>query len=382
MADKKRIIMAGATLGCIGAIGFFMQGGMGKSAQPQPRLVVTSAGLAGTVPGQASPDSKIVEPVEISGVELTAADNELAAKPVAPVVAKPALPQDEAPQAEQPAEQQAASDAEQPIQPIAPVQVSEQPEAVSFLELTPASPPVEPTTRSEPEIDAQCDITMNGTEIAGALVKLSLSAPCLPNERVTMHHNGMMFTESTDDEGKLDLAVPALAENAVFIASFPNSKGAVANVNVTTLALYDRAVVQSEFSSGIGLHALEFGADYTGEGHIWSNAPGEVAAAATGKGGFMTLLGNPAISEGSMAQIYTFPSGLADRSGDVTLSTEIEVTNMNCGHEIEAQALEVNAGSQPKMQTLNLTMPDCDAVGDFLVLKNLLNDLKVAANSQ
>ena len=80
-----------------------------------------------------------------------------------------------------------------------------------------------------------------------------------------------------------------------------------------------------------------------------------------------------------MAQVYTFPSAMAEESGNVELSVEIEVTNSNCGLEIEAQALQVKAGAQPKVQTLDLTMPDCDAVGDFLVLKNLVDDLKVAA---
>ena len=52
---------------------------------------------------------------------------------------------------------------------------------------------------------------------------------------------------------------------------------------------------------------------------------------------------------------------------------------MNCGLEIEAQALETKTEGGIKTKNLTLPVPDCDAVGSFLVLNNLLEDLKVAA---
>ena len=367
--DKKRIIMASSTLACIGAIGFFMQGG--KNA-PAP---MATAGMIGTAPGV----NGMPTPVEISDISLTSADTELVQPPTAPKATAEAPPQVDAPVA---VEREVAPEVAKVAEPIEIEREGAEPVDMSLLDTVPASPQAKPAQLDEPKITEQCEIAMTGTETAGALVKLELDAPCLPNERVTLHHNGMMFTETTDARGRLGIAVPALAENAVFIASFANNDGAVANVNVTTLGLYDRAVVQSDFISSVGLHALEYGSGYEGNGHIWANAPGDIAGAAIGKGGFMTLLGNPAVSDGNMAQVYTFPSGLAEQSGDVELSVEIEVTAMNCGHEIEAQSLQVMSGAQPRVQALDMTMPDCDAVGDFLVLKNLVNDLKVAAISQ
>ena len=372
--DKKRIVMAGGTLACIGAIGFFMQGG-GLGSKPK-------APMAQPVQMSANPGVNGMQtPVDISEISLTSADVEVLQPPQMPTAGTPvkqALPQIETPATDAPVS--AALAAEQPVAAAKPeTSEIEQPVAISLLDPKPAATMPKPSMREAPTLSEGCEIKMNGSEIAGALVKLDLTAPCLPNERVTLHHNGMMFTETTDAGGKLDLVVPALAENAIFIASFPNSEGAVANVKVTSLDLFDRAVVQSEFMSAVGLHALEYGAGYEDRGHVWANATGEIADAALGKGGFMILLGNPAVSEGTMAQVYTFPSAMAEESGNVELSVEIEVTNSNCGLEIEAQALQVKAGAQPKVQTLDLTMPDCDAVGDFLVLKNLVDDLKVAA---
>ncbi len=93
----------------------------------------------------------------------------------------------------------------------------------------------------------------------------------------------------------------------------------------------------------------------------------------------MILLGNPAVSAAQTAQVYTFPTKLAKQGGDIELSVEIEVTAANCGKDIEAQSLQTMPNSAPEVHSLDLAMPDCDAIGDFLVLKNLLNDLKVAS---
>ena len=67
-----------------------------------------------------------------------------------------------------------------------------------------------------------------------------------------------------------------------------------------------------------------------------------------------------------------------DREGDVELSVEAEVTQNNCDRDVEAQTIQISAGGKPLVQDLVLAMPGCDATGDFLVLKNLVNDLKIA----
>ena len=78
--------------------------------------------------------------------------------------------------------------------------------------------------------------------------------------------------------------------------------------------------------------------------------------------------------------LYLPKVATAAQEGDVALSVEAEVSEANCGLEIEAQALELRGSGQVKTQNLTLAVPDCDAVGSFLVLNNLLQDLKVAQN--
>ncbi|WP_299152759.1 hypothetical protein [uncultured Tateyamaria sp.] len=225
-----------------------------------------------------------------------------------------------------------------------------------------------------------CDITATAEPIAGAMVNLSLAAPCAINERLTVHHNGMMFTETTDQAGNLTVTVPALAEQAVFIMAFSNGDGAVAQTTVADIAEYDRVALQWRGQIGFELHAREFGADYGQPGHVWSGAEQNVVGLTTGDNGFIMQMGDTLAPEPLMAEIYSFASGMTPRDGTIDLSVEAEVTQNNCGVEIEAQSLEMMQGGQMKTKVLTLAVPDCDAVGSFLVLNNLVSDLKVASN--
>ena len=254
-------------------------------------------------------------------------------------------------------------------------------EVASGIEVAALSDDGLPAMPSEPEAPTvACSIKASALVEAGAMVRLDVTAPCLPNERTVVHHNGMMFTAVTDETGSLSTLVPALSETAVLIVEFANGEGAVATAEVASLMFYDRVVLQWAGSTGFGLHAREYGADYGSIGHVWSGAAREVTAAALGEGGFLTRLGEEDALAPLIAEVYTFPTGSASRGGDIALSVEAEVTAENCGQDIEAQSLEVQADGSLHTQYLTLAVPDCSSVGDFLVLNNLVDDLKIALN--
>jgi hypothetical protein len=250
-----------------------------------------------------------------------------------------------------------------------------------------APPPSLPAIQAPPETKAppslaqpklSCDVTAAARPMAAAMVELTLSAPCLPNERVTIHHNGMIFTETTSDNGALSLRVPALAKEAVFIAAFGNGEGAVAQARVEDLGDFQRAVLQWRGNTGFQIHAREFGAAYGEAGHLWHEKPGSIAAAVLGESGVLTRHGDMEAADPLLAEVYTFPVDANERSGAIALSVEAEVTELNCGIEIEAQSLEIERDGSINTRNLTLPVPDCDARGSFLVLNNLLQDLKVA----
>tara|TARA_B110000902_G_scaffold107272_1_gene126789 strand:- start:3855 stop:4670 length:816 start_codon:yes stop_codon:yes gene_type:complete len=204
-----------------------------------------------------------------------------------------------------------------------------------------------------------CEITAQGFASKAAMIELTLNAPCLPNERVTVHHRGMMFTQTTTLDGTLKTTVPAMDENALVIFAFTNGDGAVTQVQVPELRQYSRTAIQWKGDAGFEMHAHEIGASYGETGHVWKDTPRDPNAVDEGLV-FLTRLGNRDVAEGLMAEVYSVPKGMSEQSGIVDLCIEAEVTALNCGLEIEAQSLEVITGDV-NSRDLTLAVPDCDA---------------------
>lgn len=150
--------------------------------------------------------------------------------------------------------------------------------------------PVADLPKAPAETGFDCGIAMTADPIAGAMVNVTLTAPCNASDRVTLHHQGMMFSDVMQPDGTLSISIPALAEQAIFIASFASGDGAMATAEVSSLPFYDRVAVQWKGEAGLQLHAREFSADYFTEGHIWAASAGNLTAAAKGEGGFLTRL--------------------------------------------------------------------------------------------
>jgi len=336
MSRKRLVSMVGGTVTCALAIGFFMQ----RAETSSPRNLV---------PELPSPVQQVVlkPAVSVAPTSLMASDvatqpdmqNLVLASSVAPAMIPPSLPESAL---------WAASSAELPSE--------------------------DTTIPADPEMPhLGCDVTATATPGAMAMVNLEVSAPCFSNERITIHHSGMMFTQVTDEAGDLSVKVPALSDRAVFVIAFASGKGTVALTNVPSLTKFDRVAVQWTGKTGFQIHAREFGATYGETGHVWSGTAVHQSV------GFITRLGDPDTLIPQMAEVYTFPSGTSSQSGVIALSVEAEVTPENCGRDISAQSLELRDRSPLRTRDLVLAMPNCAALGDFLVLNNLVDDLKIAA---
>jgi len=314
MAEVRRYITVAATFACALGSGYLLQAG--ASAPPQQHSAASA-----------------VKPVEISGIELTSA---------------PALP----------------SMPDAAALPGAQVTRAVARDIAVTGDL--------PSEERAPSFDCEAEMTAAARE--AAIVRLSLSAPCRPDTRVTLHHNGMMVSALTDSEGRTQIDLPALAESAVFIASFEDGKGALATATIKDFASVDRYVVQWHGDArSLRLHALEYGADFGLPGHVWTGAEQDTAE------GFVMRLGDDVPGPALRAEVYTFPSADTSREGTVTLRLEAEVTEGNCGRDIEAQGISTGGeGTSLRVRDLVLPMPDCAALGEFLVLKNLFDDLNIA----
>ncbi len=202
-----------------------------------------------------------------------------------------------------------------------------------------------------------CDVTLSATKTAGAMVLLDLTAPCHANKPVTIHHAGLVFTDVTSSFGLLAVSVPAMTTKARFDVAFPDGETVFAVANVPEASGFDRAAVQWVGAGGLKIHAFELGASYGGSGYI-------------------TVLGGVNLPDAKHAEVYSFPTGEMNKSGVVRLSLKAKVTADTCGKEIQAQVLQ----SGISVVNLTLSMPGCDAIGQFLVLNTILRDLKIAQN--
>lgn len=238
-------------------------------------------------------------------------------------------------------------------------------------------------TPASASADAACRMQASATALPGAMVALNILAPCRGGERVTLHHQGMMVTETLGETGALELTLPALASSAIFIiepAKVPKAlrirsapaDGAVVQVEVPDMAQVDRVVLQWSGNSGFEVHAREFGAQYGEQGHVWHGA--EPARGL----GEMVQLGDRAQLSPRLAEVYSFRRDASGADGVIEISVEAEVTEINCGREIAAQSLRFSQG-RVQSRDLVLEMPDCTATGDFLVLNNLVEHLKIAS---
>ncbi|UWR84319.1 hypothetical protein K4L05_16635 [Phaeobacter inhibens] len=247
---------------------------------------------------------------------------------------------------------------------------------IDAISLTAATPEAgeggaQKVLRQNPE--TSCEMTAEAVPGPMAEVRLTVLSLCRPGERLTIHHNGMMFSSRLDATGALTVQIPALSSSAVFIVEPKSGRGAVATTSVPDLELVSRVVLQWAGNSGFELHAREFGAGYGSAGHVWRGAD------LTAGRGSVVQLGDATQLAPRLAEVYSVPRLGGAQSGAIDLTVEAEVTAINCGRDVSAQTLELRDG-RLRTRDLTLAMPDCAATGDFLVLNNLLETLKIAAN--
>jgi hypothetical protein len=221
-----------------------------------------------------------------------------------------------------------------------------------------------------------CDVTVSATAMPAAIVALDVMAPCRTDAELTITHSGLQITTATDPLGLLTLDLPAFETPAFFTVTFADGVEDSVLVALPDLRDYDRIGLNWQGDMGLELHAMEFGAAFGEQGHVWHEAPASTQAAIAGEGGFLTVLE----TGDSHAQVYTLPRATLRERESVQLSIDAPITPQNCTREVLARTLRSEAAGPVDVTELSFTAPSCDAVGDVLVLQNLLDDLRLASN--
>lgn len=360
MERKRRLAMVFAMIGVALGTGHLVQQGAAGNAGP----AAASATPTQIVQVSAGPEAAVAPPIAAAATVVPASPVVIADMPKAPVVADPApiVTADLSPSAAAPAP---------PVVDLSPAPAGVAGKADPLI----VTPPALPNLAPAPVVADACAPSLRLAAAPQAMIGVSLVAPCAPDARVVIGHGGLSITGKTNAQGSLFLSIPALEVDATVSVRFADATETAQSVRVPAMATLRRMGVQWQNGDAFQLHAFENDAGYDEPGHVSAAKPQMPTTGLAGVGGFITLLGEPGVDLPMLAEVYTFPAGIAANADFVI---EAAVTDATCGRELLGETIMTLAGNV-YIADLTLAMPDCDAVGDILVLKNLLTDLTIAA---
>jgi hypothetical protein len=225
----------------------------------------------------------------------------------------------------------------------------------------------------DPDILSQinaCALFVVATPEAGAMLEVSVFAPCDGGATITVTHGGMQFEDQLSAEGLFMATVPALSEPAEVSVAFADGRTETDTTQVPDFDGIERLVLQWDGPVPMALLAWEDGAEQP----ISPQSPLPPVGEA---GGSLMVLGLPG---GAQAQVYTWPAGLRAASEDVALEVEVAITPESCGQEVNVHSMLVRADDAVRQHAVSFTMPACDGTGGYLLLHNLLPEVTLARN--
>lgn len=216
---------------------------------------------------------------------------------------------------------------------------------------------------AEGSAESECPITLDLTALPGALIGLSLNAPCNLGERVVIRHAGLSFTARTGAQGTLQLTFPGLQEAGLVAVYLEGSAIVLGEVALPEVRALRRFAFQWATPAQFDLRVSEGDRLFVGTS---GQGPGTDLKVVT--------LGSTEVSDPLLAQVYTFPA----TATAIDLTVEHRITEDTCGQTLAAEVITAAAG-QAETRDYPVAVPLCGTSGDILVLKNLAPDLKLAA---
>ena len=219
-----------------------------------------------------------------------------------------------------------------------------------------------------------CDPRLFATPAPAAMVTVTVRATCDPNAHVLVRQGNLRAVQRTNADGRLNLRLPALDER-VEIEVTIGDQVLSAEAHVPEAANFQHVALSWSGPQMLRLNAFEFGAPRNSVGHVWSGAPKSPVRASRGTGGFLTRL---VTEQGPSLEIYSLPTGRSPLRGVVRLAVEAKVTAETCGRVAKARAYQPTAFRRLSETDVEVALPDCDRVGEVVVLQNLLRDVRLA----
>lgn len=211
--------------------------------------------------------------------------------------------------------------------------------------------------------DDPCQPILGLSAMPGAMLALSLAAPCNANQRVVIRHAGLAFTAQTDGSGRLSQVLPGLREDALVAAYLEGSQVILGRARVPDAADFTRVALIWDRPAELELRVTR------GEKlMVGSRRPAESGAEQ------VLVLGTPDAPVPVLASVYSV--AMTDL-GNAEISAELRITPATCGRTLRLTVLTANRGAVLETERL-VPVPLCGTSGNILVLKNLVPALKLA----
>jgi len=198
----------------------------------------------------------------------------------------------------------------------------------------------------------------------GAMIHLTLSAPCNRGERIIVRHSGLSFSVQTQADGRASVTLPALKAEAMVAVYLQDSRLALGKVTVPDATAFARYAIVWELPADLELRVTDGEKVLVGSASLASTEDQRVIA-----------LGSGAVQSPVLARVYSVPG---TDLGDADITGELRITPASCGRTLRVDTvLSVQGVATPGERVI--AVPLCGTAGDILVLKNLAPAPKLAA---
>jgi hypothetical protein len=207
-----------------------------------------------------------------------------------------------------------------------------------------------------PAAGDHCRPSMQLTAVEGAMIHLSLSAPCNRNQRIVVRHSGLSFAVKTRTDGAATVLFPAMKPDATVAVYLADARLVLGKLAVPEVAGYARLAVMWEWPAEVALRVTD------GDKVLVGTAP-----RIGGDAPHVMSLGTPDVQSPIMAQVYSVPGRDLDPA---QLTGELRITPASCGRTLRLDTVRSDAGVTSAMEQ-TVPVPLCGTAGDILLLKNL-----------
>lgn len=214
-----------------------------------------------------------------------------------------------------------------------------------------------------PAGDGPCQPHVALSALPGAMIHLSLAAPCNRGERVVVRHSGLSFSLKTQADGTATVTLPALKSDALVAVYLQDSRLVLGKVTVPDAGNFARFAVMWEPPADLELRVTDGDKVLVG-----SSTP-------TGETQQVIALGSTTVPSPVLARVYSVPGATL---GHADITAELRITAESCGRTLRVETVH-SAQGLAVADERSVSVPLCGTAGDILVLKNLAPALTLAA---